>query len=48
MGEREREKEIGKAEGDNYDVILLDRDLPKIHCDDFCRALVARYRSRAC
>jgi DNA-binding response OmpR family regulator len=28
--------------GDSYDVILLDRDLPKIHGDDVCRALVAR------
>jgi DNA-binding response OmpR family regulator len=32
--------------GDSYDVILLDRDLPKIHGDDVCRALVAR-RSRS-
>jgi DNA-binding response OmpR family regulator len=30
------------ASGDSYDVILLDRDLPKIHGDDVCRALVAR------
>jgi DNA-binding response OmpR family regulator len=30
------------AAGDSYDVILLDRDLPKIHGDDVCRALVAR------
>lgn len=29
-----------------YDVILLDRDLPKLHGDDVCRALVAR-RSNA-
>ena len=28
--------------GDSYDVILLDRDLPKLHGDDVCRALVAR------
>ena len=27
---------------DAYDVILLDRDLPKLHGDDVCRALVAR------
>jgi DNA-binding response OmpR family regulator len=26
----------------NYDVVLLDRDLPKTHGDDVCRALVAR------
>jgi DNA-binding response OmpR family regulator len=30
------------AVGDSYDVILLDRDLPKFHGDDVCRALVAR------
>jgi len=30
------------AAGDRYDVILLDRDLPEIHGDDVCRALVAR------
>jgi DNA-binding response OmpR family regulator len=30
------------AAGDSYDVILLDRDLPKVHGDDVCRALVAR------
>ena len=30
------------AAGDSYEVILLDRDLPKIHGDDVCRALVAR------
>src|SRR3989442_7350628 len=27
---------------DSYDVIVLDRDLPKLHGDDVCRALVAR------
>jgi DNA-binding response OmpR family regulator len=30
------------AEGDRYDVILLDRDLPELHGDDVCRALVSR------
>jgi DNA-binding response OmpR family regulator len=30
------------AAGDSYDVILLDRDLPRIAGDDVCRALVAR------
>src|ERR1700692_7291 len=30
------------AAGDSYDVIVLDRDLPKIHGDDVIRALVAR------
>ena len=34
------------AAGDSYDVILLDRDLPKVHGDDVCRALAAR-RSRS-
>jgi DNA-binding response OmpR family regulator len=26
----------------SYDVVVLDRDLPKLHGDDVCRALVAR------
>ncbi len=30
------------AAADSYDVILLDRDLPRIHGDAVCRALVAR------
>src|ERR1700752_1912263 len=30
------------AAGDRYEVIVLDRDLPKIHGDTVCRALVAR------
>jgi DNA-binding response OmpR family regulator len=34
------------AARDSYDVILLDRDLPKVHGDDVCRALAAR-RSRS-
>jgi DNA-binding response OmpR family regulator len=34
------------AATDSYDVILLDRDLPRIHGDEVCRALVAR-RSRS-
>ena len=33
---------LSHAARDSYDVILLDRDLPKIHGDDVCRALVAR------
>jgi DNA-binding response OmpR family regulator len=33
---------LRRAAGDAYDVILLDRDLPKLHGDDVCRALVAR------
>jgi DNA-binding response OmpR family regulator len=36
------EDALRHAAGDNYDVILLDRDLPKIHGDDVCRALIAR------
>jgi DNA-binding response OmpR family regulator len=36
------EDALGHAARDSYDVILLDRDLPKIHGDDVCRALVAR------
>jgi len=30
------------AERESYDVIVLDRDLPKLHGDDVCRALVAQ------
>jgi len=29
---------------DSYDVIVLDRDLPKLHGDDVCRALARRSR----
>jgi DNA-binding response OmpR family regulator len=36
------EAALRHAAGDSYEVILLDRDLPKIHGDDVCRALVAR------
>jgi DNA-binding response OmpR family regulator len=36
------ENALQHAAADSYDVILLDRDLPKIHGDDVCRALVAR------
>jgi DNA-binding response OmpR family regulator len=36
------EDALRHAAGDSYDVILLDRDLPKIHGDDVCRALAAR------
>jgi DNA-binding response OmpR family regulator len=28
--------------GEDYDVVVLDRDLPRLHGDDVCRALVAR------
>jgi DNA-binding response OmpR family regulator len=37
---------LRNAEREDYDVIVLDRDLPKLHGDDVCRGLVAR-RSRA-
>jgi len=33
---------LDHAAGDCYDVIVLDRDLPRVHGDDVCRALVAR------
>jgi DNA-binding response OmpR family regulator len=36
------EDALRHAVGDSYDVILLDRDLPRFHGDDVCRALVAR------
>src|ERR1700719_612033 len=36
------EDALRHAAGDSYEVILLDRDIPKIHGDDVCRALVAR------
>jgi DNA-binding response OmpR family regulator len=36
------EDALRHAAADSYDVILLDRDLPKIHGDEVCRALVAR------
>src|SRR5258708_27264188 len=36
------EDALAHAAGDSYEVIVLDRDLPKIHGDDVCRALIAR------
>jgi DNA-binding response OmpR family regulator len=36
------EDALRHAAGDTYEVIVLDRDVPKIHGDDVCRALVAR------
>jgi DNA-binding response OmpR family regulator len=33
---------LNRSARDTYDVILLDRDLPKLHGDAVCRALVAR------
>jgi DNA-binding response OmpR family regulator len=36
------EDALAHAARDAYDVVVLDRDIPKIHGDDVCRALVAR------
>src|SRR5207244_7439618 len=33
---------LRNAAREDYDVVVLDRDLPKLHGDDVCRALVAR------
>src|SRR5215467_53664 len=32
---------LAHAVGTDYDVIVLDRDLPKVHGDEVCRTLVA-------
>lgn len=38
---------LERAELTEYDVIVLDRDLPKVHGDDVCRQLVSsEYRAR--
>jgi len=34
---------LSKAAVNNYDVVVLDRNLPGVHGDDVCRALVARH-----
>src|SRR5579871_1151383 len=39
------EQALRSSARESYDVILLDRDLPKVHGDDVCRALVARRSS---
>lgn len=36
---------LNRARLTNYDVVVLDRDLPEVHGDDVCRALVAEERS---
>ena len=36
------EAALEHASSSSYDVILLDRDLPKLHGDEVCRTLVAR------
>jgi DNA-binding response OmpR family regulator len=34
---------LTKAAINNYDVVVLDRNLPEVHGDDVCRQLVARH-----
>jgi DNA-binding response OmpR family regulator len=36
------EAALDRASLNNYDVIVLDRNLPKVHGDDVCRELVSR------
>lgn len=36
------EEALGKGLVNDYDVVVLDRDLPRVHGDDVCRALVGR------
>src|SRR5215475_14531905 len=36
------EEALRRTVGDGYDVVVLDRDLPRVHGDDVCRALVAK------
>lgn len=36
------EAALDAIEVNGYDVVLLDRDIPKVHGDDVCRALAAR------
>jgi DNA-binding response OmpR family regulator len=39
------EAALRRSKRESYDVILLDRDLPKLHGDDVCRALISRGES---
>ena len=41
-GARDGEEALAKCDLGRYDVIVLDRDLPKVHGDDVCRELVRR------
>lgn len=41
-GARDGEEALAKCDLVRYDVIVLDRDLPKLHGDDVCRELVRR------
>ena len=34
-------KWAGEGDSQDYDVVVLDRDLPKLHGDDLCEQIVA-------
>jgi DNA-binding response OmpR family regulator len=36
------EEALARAAVVDYDVVVLDRDLPRLHGDEVCRVLVAR------
>jgi DNA-binding response OmpR family regulator len=36
------EEALRRTERESYDVVVLDRDLPKVHGDQVCRTLIAR------
>jgi DNA-binding response OmpR family regulator len=36
------EEALHRTERETYDVVILDRDLPKVHGDQVCRTLIAR------
>jgi DNA-binding response OmpR family regulator len=36
------ESALAHAAQENYDVVVLDRDLPRLHGDDVCRAMVSQ------
>lgn len=42
---RDGQEAVEKADVTAYDVVVLDRDLPRLHGDDVCRYLVAREES---
>jgi DNA-binding response OmpR family regulator len=37
---------VERATVNTYDVVVLDRDLPKVHGDEVCRQIVAAGRER--
>ena len=39
---RDGEEAIEKTDVNDYDVVVLDRDLPKVHGDDVCRHVASR------